>query len=329
MRAAVLTAEHGFEVQDVADPTPGAGELVVRVAACGICSTDLKWHTKLPAGSILGHELCGEVVAVGTGVEGRWQEGQPVASMPLLACGRCRWCEAGEPGHCDSVRLIGLGGPTGGFAELVRVSADLTTRLDGDLGPFGALVEPLAVGLHAAAAGHVGDASRVLVIGAGTIGAASAMWARRLGAREVVVSDPVPSRRASADRFGATGVHDPADGPLPGGFDVVVECVGIPGMLERAVAAAGVHGRVVIAGACEQPDTLVPAAAARNEVDVAFAVFYRREEFATAARVLADGGIDPEAFVTSQVPLDVMDETFAQLLTGDPSDRKILVVPGD
>jgi (R,R)-butanediol dehydrogenase/meso-butanediol dehydrogenase/diacetyl reductase len=325
VRAAVLTHDHGFDVGDVADPTPGASELVLRVDACGICGSDLKAYQALPAGTVLGHEFCGEIVAVGKGAD-RWRKGQRVAAMPLSACGQCRWCRADEPAHCDGVDLQGVGGSPGAFAEYVRVDAASAVGLADGIGELGALVEPLAVGLHTVTAGDLHAGERVLVIGGGNVGAAVSMWASRLGATEVVVSDPAPSRRDSAARFGATAVHDPADGPPPGGFEVVFECVGAPGTVQAAVDAAGVRGRVVIAGVCVVPDQIVPIAALMKEVEVRFAVYYRGGEFAAAADLLASGSIDAAALVSRHVGLEGVDRAFQTLLS-TTTERKILVTP--
>ncbi len=326
MRAAVLTENHTFEVADVPDPSPGPDELVLRVNACGICGSDLKAHTMLPAGSVLGHEFSGEVVAVGADSSGKWREGQHAAALPLTACGVCRWCLADEPAHCARVDLFGMGATPGAFAEYVRVAAAQTVPLDAALGRLGALVEPLAVGLHTVAMGHLKAGDKVLVLGGGNIGLAVTIWAHRLGAREVVVSDPIAARRDVAGAFGATGAHDPASDPPPHDFDVVFECVGSTGMVQAAIDAAGTRGRVVIAGLCMTPDTVLPISALLKEVEVRFAVYYRGSEFAAAAALLESGAVDFGAFVTGQVGLDGVSGAFQRLLTST-GDRKILVTP--
>jgi 2-desacetyl-2-hydroxyethyl bacteriochlorophyllide A dehydrogenase len=326
MRAAVLNDDHTFDVGDVADPTPGERELVLQVRACGICGSDLKSHTMMPPGSVLGHEFCGDVVAVGSAARDRWREGQLVAALPVVACGRCRWCHADEPVHCERVDLLGVGGSAGGFAEYVRVDADQSVALDEAVGDHGAIVEPLAVGLHTVEAARIRPGDRVLVIGGGNVGAAVAFWTRRLGAAEVVISDPVASRRDAAGLWGATDVHDPADGPPRPGFDVVIECVGAPGLIQAAIDATAVHGRVVIAGVCTAPDAVVPLTAIMKEVDVRFAVYYRGREFAAAAAVLGSGAFAADAFVTSSVGLDDVGDAFTRLLAGG-DDRKVLVRP--
>jgi (R,R)-butanediol dehydrogenase/meso-butanediol dehydrogenase/diacetyl reductase len=325
VRAAILNDQHHFDVVEVADPTPGAGELVLKVQACGICGSDLKAYAAMPPGTVMGHEFCGEIVAVGGGA-GEWREGQMVAAMPLSACGACRWCLADEPAHCEKVDYQGVGGSAGAFAEHVRVDAVSAVALPAGIGQFGALVEPLAVGRHTVAASRLRQGDRVLVIGGGNVGAAVALWASRLGAGDVIVSDPVADRRAASASFGATGVHDPTAGPPPSGFDVVFECSGVPGMVQAAVDAAGVRRHVVIAGVCVVPDRIVPVVAIMKEVDVSFAVYYRGSEFAEAADLLASGALDAGAYVSGRVGLDGVDGAFQTLLSPN-TERKILVTP--
>ncbi len=330
MKAVVTTAEAGFELVELGDPVPGPGELVLDVLACGICGSDVKMHSMMPEGTVLGHEFCGRVVGVGTGVRDSWREGQLVSALPLGTCGHCRWCLADDPLHCERVVLVGVGGAAGAFAELVRVDAGSAIALPESVGDLGALVEPLAVGLHAVAAGNVGPGDRVLVIGGGSVGSAVSVWARRLGAAEVVVSDPSAARREGSSAFGVTGVHDPSEGPAvsPGGagYDVVIECVGAPGLLQAAADAAATRGRVVIAGVCIVPDSLVPVSALMKEIEIRFAVYYRRREFEAAAALVADPAFDASVFVADRVGLDGVNDAFTRLHAGT-ADSKILVTP--
>ncbi len=322
MRAAVLTAEHRFTVETIADPSPRPGELLVAVRGCGICGSDLKAYKFLPAGSVLGHEFHGEIVAVGSDVAGQWSTGQLVTAMPLRACGQCRWCAADEPAHCEQVHLLGVGGSAGAFAEFVRVDPALTVALPNSIGDSGSLVEPLAVGLHAVNAGSVSAGDRVLVLGGGSIGSAVTVWAKRLGAREIVVSDPAPARRAAAPALGATGDHDPADGAPVGNFDVVIECVGAPSLIQTAIEAVGTRGRIVVAGVCVQPDPIVPVAAVLKEVSMHFAVYYRLAEFRAAAELSASDDFPHAAFTSSAISLADIDAAFQT-----PSNGKVVVTP--
>ena len=141
------------------------------------------------------------------------------------------------------------------------------------------------------------------------------------------MSDPSPSRRASASAFGATTVHDPGAGAPEGLFDVVFECAGMPGLVQTAIDAATVHGRVVVAGVCLGPDQISHIPAVMKEVQVSYAVYYRTDEFASAARLLNGGTLDPTSFVSRTVPLDAVAQAFDDLQSGS-DDRKVLIDPG-
>ena len=299
MRAALTATDSSFEIATLPDPVPGPGELVVRVAGCGICGSDLKARPMMPAGTVMGHELGGEVVAVGAGAHG-WKEGMRAAVLPVHACGECDRCRAGNVAHCEHAQLVGLGGAPGGFAELTRVSASHAFPLPDALPASAApLVEPFAVGLHTARLAAIEPGDDVLVIGAGPVGLTTARWARELGAGSVTVSDPVARRRVAAPRFGATGVVDPA---------------------------AGLHGRIVIAGVCAEPDPYFPIVPLMKELSIRFSVYYLPDEFRAVVTAFADGVIDPAPLVTRTVALGDLDAAFAALTTA-PDDLKILVDP--
>ncbi len=327
MRAAVLNEDHELEVAEIADPVPGAGELVLRVTACGICGSDLKLRPSMPAGLVMGHEFCGEIVASGADTDPGWREGQTVTALPLIGCGRCLACLAGEPAHCEQADMVGVGGSPGGFAEYVRVHQRETVALSDSLEPaLGALVEPLAVGLHAVERAHIRSGDTVLVVGAGPVGLSVITWAARSGAAELVVSDPSAARREAASQFGATRTVDPEAEPLEARYDVVIECVGLPGMTDVCVRAASLHGHVVIAGVCTKPDPYVPIMAVMKELAIDFVVYYTRREFFAVSDALAQGTIDAGAFVTKRVGLDGANDAFTELIEAK-DQRKILVLP--
>src|SRR3954463_5561274 len=180
MRAAVLNDAHQLEVAEVPDPSPGAGELVLQVTACGICGSDLKLRPSMPAGLVMGHEFCGDIVATGADTDTHWREGQHVTALPVIGCGRCLVCIAGEPAHCEQADLGGVGGSPGGFAEYVRVHQRETVALPEAIPPaLGALVEPLAVGLHAVERARIRAGDKVLVVGAGPVGLSVIAWGAR------------------------------------------------------------------------------------------------------------------------------------------------------
>jgi (R,R)-butanediol dehydrogenase / meso-butanediol dehydrogenase / diacetyl reductase len=311
MRAAVVTESHEMEIVDVADPSPGPAELLLQVTACGICGSDLKARPNMPVGIVMGHEFCGTVVAVGADAAADWRVGQQVAALPVIGCGTCAACLAGEPAHCATTDLIGVGGSSGGYAEFVRVSAResfaLPEHIDDGLG---ALVEPLAVGLHAVERAQLRSADAVLVVGAG----------------ELVVSDPSPERRAAAAALGATRTLDPTEETIDARFDVVFECVGLPGMTDICMHAAKLHGRVIIAGVCTKPDPYLPFVAIMKELSVGYVVYYTRREFGYVVDAIGRGAIDPSPFVTQRIPLDGVNDAFRELI--ESKDQcKVLVLP--
>jgi (R,R)-butanediol dehydrogenase/meso-butanediol dehydrogenase/diacetyl reductase len=281
----------------------------------------------MPAGLVMGHEFCGEIVARGTDTDAAWRDGRHVTALPLIGCGRCLACLAGEPAHCERADMVGVGGSPGGFAEYVRVHGRETIGLPDQLDPaLGALVEPLAVGLHAIERAHIRAGDKVLVVGAGPVGLSVITWAAQSGASELVVSDPSAVRREAAAQFGATRTVDPEAEPLEARYDVVIECVGLPGMTGVCVGASVRHGHVVIAGVCTKPDPYVPIAALMKELTVDFVVYYTRREFFSVVDALAQGTVDGEPFVTKRVDLDGANAAFHEL-TDAKDQRKILVVP--
>jgi hypothetical protein len=195
MKAAVTNDEHGFDVVDMPDPTPGPDELVIRVAACGVCGSDIKAQPLMPAGMVMGHELGGAIVAVGSRADG-WQRGVKVAVLPVISCGNCPYCSAGVVSHCAQSSYMGMG-PAGGFAEFAVVPARHAFAVTADMPDiYSALVEPFAVGLHGVHSAEFIAGESVLVVGAGGVGLTTVAWLSAKGAGRVTAADPDPPRRA-------------------------------------------------------------------------------------------------------------------------------------
>jgi 2-desacetyl-2-hydroxyethyl bacteriochlorophyllide A dehydrogenase len=336
MRAAVFHAiGRPLAIEDQPEPVLSPGDLLVQVAASGVCGSDL--HASevpdygLRAGTVLGHEFAGTVLE--SAAPG-WAAGDRVAAIPFALCEEC------EPaGRCrdDLVpvcpRMRGLGfspNAPGGYAERVRIRASQALRLPETI-PFrdGALLEPLAVAAHAVALAGGVAGTRVLVLGAGPIGLGVAAMARLAGAAEVAVSEPAAGRRARALRMGATAALDPArDDVAEAGraAEVILECVGVPGMLQRCVEMAWPHGRIVVVGVCMEEDRIRPRMAIRKELLLRFAFAYTAADFATALRHLEGGAIRGEDLVTGVVGLEALPTAFEALRR--PSDQvKVLVDP--
>ncbi|MCH9675688.1 MAG: alcohol dehydrogenase catalytic domain-containing protein [Gammaproteobacteria bacterium] len=345
MKAATFNAPSSpLVVKTVDDPSPGPSELVIAVGACGICGTDLHWSEnrdtsvgwrELAPGRVLGHEFAGEVVEVGRDVKNLFRTGDRVCALPFIGCGRCTACLAGRVYRCTQVDTRATATLPGAFAEFTRVGAAETVRLPAGVDDsLGALVEPLAVGLAAAERAQLKSGARVLIMGAGPVGLAVAMWCRFLGARHVVVSDVIGARAARSAEFGATDFIDANEddvnaqmlqrtGGLP---DVVFECVGLPGTLQLAIDYVANDGVVVVAGLCMAADSFLPAIAVVKAIDVRFTMCYEKRHFEVIVEHLDSGRINASHFVTATVGFDAFPEKFEQLKNAG-SDLKVMLNP--
>src|SRR5713101_7217234 len=214
VRALRFHAARDLRIEEVTEPSaPAAGEVVVRVATCGICGTDLHEYSAGPIVTpvephpltgaqnpqILGHEFAGAVVAIGSGVTSV-VEGDRVAIMPLAYCGHCAYCRRGLQHLCATMACVGLSHAWGGMAELATVAEYQVVRLpDSVTYRQGALIEPTAVAAYGVERAGVAPGDRVLVTGAGPIGALAALCAHAAGASTVYVSEPNPARRKRAE----------------------------------------------------------------------------------------------------------------------------------
>jgi (R,R)-butanediol dehydrogenase / meso-butanediol dehydrogenase / diacetyl reductase len=355
MRAVVFQQEgQPLAVEDRQTPTARPGDLVLRVACCGICGSDLHATepspTPLDRGTVLGHEFSGIVTESGSP---DFQPGDRVIGLPLQECEECRpqceecrplgtGCKDGLGILCGRNRIIGLSaGAPGAYAEYVRLPASQALRIPDGLDlRLAALTEPLAVGAHAVGAAGPLLGKRVLVVGAGPIGLAVTMFAGLSGARRVVVSEMSPARRALAGQFGAE-VIDPTDAAptsvsdtqagafarIAGGPpDVIFECVGVPGVLRQCMDIAPLHGCIVVVGVCRQEDTVLPRVGIRKELSLQFVLGYTRAEFALVLDLLAAGRLAPASMITGVIGLDEVPAVFEALRRPGPH-AKVLIDP--
>jgi 2-desacetyl-2-hydroxyethyl bacteriochlorophyllide A dehydrogenase len=321
MKAAVFEAPgKPLVIESLPDPAPGEGELVLRVGRCGICGTDLHMTdghaATYPLRSVLGHEFAGEVVAVGRGVVS-YKLGDAVAGLAVGGCGKCASCMAGDPMWCEQ----GLIPAMGGFGQFTVVKALSAIKLPSTLSfADGALIEPLAVGLHGVKLAGISPGARVLVLGSGSIGLAAAFWARRFGANRVAVASRSSRGEAHAHGMGATHFEkfgeeftaniQTALGGLP---DVVFECTGVTGMLAKAIETVRARGTVMILGNCMMPDSLVPSLVMFKQLRLQGSMVYSRREFEIVAEVLDAGHVEARTMITDTVPLAELPSAFEAL----------------
>lgn len=328
MRAAVFKEmSKPLVIETVSDPVPTAHDIILKVKNCGICGSDLHMTEPtstmpLALGSVMGHEFAGEVIEVGSAVKHLWKPGDRLAGFPVICCGDHTPCiNFGLRGSCAKMLSVGLGAAPGAYAEFVRIGANSGYKLPQSVSfREGAMVEPLAVGLHAVDMARMPRGATVLIIGAGPVGLATMLWAKFLGARHVIVSEKAEVRRQMAAKFGATAAIDPGEplvaqvqkiaGKAP---DVIFECVGVPGLLNTTMMEAPRGGRIVVAGVCQQPDTILPLMGIVKELEIQFVLGYRPDDFDYVIAMLAGDRIEVGHMVTDIVDLDALPAAFEAL----------------
>ncbi len=342
MRAAVFQGVgKPLVIEDRQRPTVGAGELVLKVAYCGICGSDIHGTEDspfvLPPGVVLGHEFSGEVVE---SAAAGFQPGDRVVGVPLRECEDCRplgECRDRLGILCGRGKIVGLAPDVpGGYAEFVRLGARHALRVpEGVDLREAALAEPLAVGAHAVRMAGAILGARVLILGAGPIGLGVLQFARAAGAGAVVVSEPDATRRQRAASLGAFVTLDPAADNIGESFarhaggppEVIFECVGAPGLIRQCMELVAVRGRVLVVGVYRHEDTIMPRIGIRKEVLVQFVLGYIAEDFRLVLDMLAAGRIQAAVLITAVIGLEEVPEMFESLRWPNPH-AKVLIAPG-
>jgi (R,R)-butanediol dehydrogenase / meso-butanediol dehydrogenase / diacetyl reductase len=322
MSALVWAGGHQAEVTTRPRPAAGDGWVLVDVAYCGLCGTDLYIcageHPRARPGIVIGHEISGRLHR-GTG---NLPAGTKVVVDPLLPCGTCRTCLSGRPHTCAALRLLGIDVP-GGAAEQVAVPADRVIPVpdDADLRLL-AFAEPLAVAVRAVRRSGLALGEEVAVAGAGPIGLAVAACARRAGAGRVLVAEPLPGRRRLAADLGFEAVESLTAGVA----EVVFDAAAHPAVAAGLAEAVGPGGRVVLVGVYGDPVPVDLRALTFKEVTVIGTRVYSRDDLRVATAMVADGRFDPGPLITRSVPLADAASAVDDLRAG--REVKVLVEGG-
>lgn len=343
MKAAVYKAAGTpLVIEDIAEPEPGPNDLILRVKACGICGTDLHWSESTDASggwrvlepnTVMGHEFSGEVVEIGRDLRGQWKIGDRACALPSISCNHCDECRAGRFHRCAQVTMRTTPVLSGAYAEYTRIGAAQTLSLSDAVGyREAALVEPLAVGLHAVKKAQISAGDSVLIVGAGPVGLAVALWCRFFGAHHIIVSDLVSERAERAIDFGATAAIDASRedvssciAQMSGGApQIVFDCVGVPGSLQIAIDYASYDARVVVVGLCMSADNIFPAKALIKEVNLLFSFVYDKRDFEIVVDLLNRERIDVSGLITDCVGFDKFSQTFEALKTPNQQIKVML-----
>lgn len=339
MKAAVLREGSRFVVEDRPDPVPAGRQVAIRVTYCGICGSDLHLLRAgaLADGSVLGHEIVGQVTAIGDDVTG-FAVGDRVATLSAVPCDSCSACREGRFRSCEKgLQVFGYTGLSGGYAEHLLTHESALERVPEALSnEAAALNEPAMVGLYAARTSRVRTGDDVAIIGSGPIGLLVLQAVLLLNPRNCWVFETSAGRREMALRLGATAAFDPgqadaaaffmANCPM-GGPDVVFECAGARGTLQKAMEWVRPGGQVVLPGVNMDLDEVSPLTMVAKECEVK-ASLGGMDLFRTALDLIAAGKIRPEAMVTRIIALEEVDEVSRTLGLPGSDDVKVLVAPG-
>ena len=331
MKAAIIDTPGDIRVGTVEDPTPGRGEIVVKVGACGICGTDLHIadgeFPPTPYPIVPGHEFAGEVVALGPDVL-CLTEGHRVAVDPSLYCGYCRFCRMGKGNLCENWNAIG-DTVSGGFAEYVAVPAANAYPVPETVSyRQAALIEPLSCAVHGmhVLSPKMGDT--FLIVGAGTMGLMLLQLALSGNASKVAVADLSEERLARARRLGATSTTTDVTGLRNEedlGFDCVIDATGVPQVIESAFDMVKRGGKLLVFGVApaEASVSLSPFRIYNDEITVvgSMAILY---SYAPAVDLIADGAFDADALLTKTMPLDAYPAALDMVRRGEGLKTQVL-----
>jgi L-iditol 2-dehydrogenase len=315
MKQATMTAPGHIDVHEANAPTPGPGEVLLRIQRIGVCGSDIHvYHGRHPLTSypvVQGHEFSAVLEALGPGVRGL-TPGDKVTAMPQIVCGKCAPCQRGDYHICDNLKVQGFQAP-GCAQELWITQADKIVPLpDAFTFEQGALVEPAAVAVHAVGRAGPLEGRNVAVLGAGTIGNLVAQTAHSSGAH-VLITDLSDYRLEIARRCGLQATSNAktetlaqAVGRVFGkdGFDTAFECVGVEATITDALACIQKGGTIIVVGVFGDQPRLNLALVQDRELNLRGTLMYRREDYQRAVELIASGGILTEPLVSKHFSLD-------------------------
>jgi len=315
MKQAIMTQPGQIQFRDIAAPTPGAGEVLLRIQRIGVCGSDVHvYHGKHPYTSypvVQGHEYSATVEATGAGVTGL-TPGMKVTSVPQIVCGECAPCKRGDYHICDRLKVEGFQAPGCG-QELWVTSADKIIPLPDSFSfEQGALVEPLAVAVHATSRAGKLAGRRVAVLGAGPIGNLVAQVARSEGAT-VLITDLSAYRLEIARQCELTATSNAKEETLAqaaervfgqDGFDVAFECVGVEPTITAAIASIQKGGTLVVVGVFGEKPRIDLGLVQDRELNIRGTLMYQRPDYRRAVELIASGGVITEPLMSKHFAFD-------------------------
>jgi 2-desacetyl-2-hydroxyethyl bacteriochlorophyllide A dehydrogenase len=338
MKAGVYLGKEDIQVQDWPEPKLEAGEVLVRVRYAGICGTDMLIHRgkhpRVVPPRVLGHEISGSVVEADSGAAASWRPGTRVAVYPLISCGRCAPCREGDAHVCEKLGLIGIDAD-GGIAELVKARPEQLFALpDAVSDEQAALVEPLAVAVHAVRTSGFRPGDATLVIGAGPIGHLIAQVLRASGARAVLVAEVKDFRRQLVERQGFSAFNPAKENAGEAArratgdpfMDRVFEATGAAAAVSDAIATCKVRGEIVWVGLPKTPPEVDVLKLVFKEIKTTGVRVYRPVDYRVAISLLERRAVSVEALITDRLAIEDVALGFARMHEAETS-LKILFAP--
>jgi L-iditol 2-dehydrogenase len=337
MKQAVMTSPGKIELRDVPPPTAGAGQLLVRMKRIGVCGSDIHvFHGKHPYTSypvVQGHEVSGVVERVGPEVKG-FSPGEPVTFQPQVTCGVCWPCTHGQYHICDQLKVMGFQ-TTGAASELFAVDAAKALRLPSGMSlEHGAMMEPLAVAVHALSRGGGATGRKVLVLGAGPIGNLVAQAARGLGAADVLITDVSDWRLQLAARCGLEGGVNPGKVDLgaevrrrfgDGKADLILECVGVQPTIAQAVSIARKGTDIVVVGVFGDKPAVDLGLVQDRELRLIGTLMYQEPDWREAIRLAAEKKVSLEPLVTDRFPFERYLDAYEHIERNRERSMKVMI----
>lgn len=333
MNASVLRKQGEIVLETLPVPSLEADQVLVRVAAVGVCGSDVHYYEHGRIGGfvvehplVLGHELSGRIAAVGADVDPA-RIGQRVAVEPQRPCRKCRECRAGRYNLCPDIEFYATPPIDGAFTEYVAIQDDFAYPIPDSISDeAAALIEPLSVGLWACQRAAVGPGSRVLIAGAGPIGVITAQAARAYGAAEIIITDISPERLAFALEHGATQALDPRTDVIEGlDVDAFIDASGAAQAVRSGIKAVRPAGRVILVG-LGADDVELPVSYIQNREIWLSGVFRYTNTWPLAIQLVAEGKVDLDVLVTGRFPLAGAEDALRAGKT--PGQLKSIVFPG-
>jgi L-iditol 2-dehydrogenase len=337
MKQAIMTAPGQIEFREVPAPTAGPGQVLVRMKRIGVCGSDIHvFHGKHPYTSypvVQGHEVSGVVEEAGPGVKGL-SRGDAVTFQPQVTCGKCYACAHGAYHICDHLKVMGFQ-TTGAASELFAVDAAKVLRLPPGMSlEHGAMMEPLAVAVHAIGRGGGVAGRKVVVLGAGPIGNLVAQAARGLGAASVLITDVSEYRLGLAARCGLPEGVNPSMADLgeeirrrfgEAKADLILECVGAQKTIEQAVAVARKGTDIVVVGVFGDRPTVDLGVVQDRELRLIGTLMYQEPDWRQAIALVEAGKVNLEPLVTDRFPFDRYLDAYRHIDANRERAMKVMI----